>query len=540
MNLRLCALAACFVLTSSLFGENTALPSKVTAVTVYGDRAAVTRTGRASVQAGTYDLSFDNLPADMLDQSVRVSGKGSGASILDVRVETAFLDTTAQERIHALQSKLQDLQLQLAEYNDRLTVLNTERDFILQIKPQVNDTPGKEAKIPQPTVEEWQKMLSFFDANLNKIFAEQRKIGKDRTDLQAKIDALQRQIGQIGPGSRRSAKNIVVSVLATKAGDIELDARYVVLDAGWYPHYDIRVSTESRDIELTYHGMIHQSTGEDWENVDLSLSTAHPDVGGVQPELTPWYVNIMEPRPMFKSMDNAPRPLNEGMVSAQNAVSVERIENVVAQVETQTTSALFHIGAKSTVLSDNTPHAVTIAIEKLPASFSYSSSPKISPFVYLKAVVSNSSDAPLIAGAANIFSNDDFVATTRLNTIPPGETFEASLGTDPSITIERKLINKFTDYTGTFTKNVRVTYEFSYTLENHKKTQDTVLVQDQLPVSQNEKIVVEQIEPSPNDIKADDHGMLAWHVLVKPGEKKTWDLKFNVEYPRGLSVSGIE
>ncbi|MGA9405559.1 MAG: mucoidy inhibitor MuiA family protein, partial [Bacteroidota bacterium] len=399
--------------------------------------------------------------------------------------------------------------------------------------------------VQRPTIEDWQKVLAFFDSNLNKNFAEQRKIVSGRSDIQNKIDALEKQIHQISLHTRRSVKNIVVGVQVEKAGEVRLFPTYVVRGAFWYPQYDVRVSTGSQDVELDYYGFIQQNTGEDWTDVDVSLSTARPDVGGVKPELLPWYLKIVEPvSVMEKSRSNAPprSAYNEVVVSAQSAPggALPQMEAPAAEVETQTTSAVFHIPSQSTIPSDNVTHNVTIAIDKLHADFSYFSTPKLSPFVYVKAVIKNTTDAPFLGGKANIFSNNDFVATSSMKMVSPNETFDAYLGIDPAVKIERKLVNKFTDYTGTFTKNVRVTYEFSFTLENTKKTEETVSVQDQLPVSQNEKIVVEQVEPTDKEIRPDDQGFLHWTMTLAPGEKKNWSLKFNVEYPQGTAVSGLE
>ena len=384
----------------------------------------------------------------------------------------------------------------------------------------------------------------FFDSNLNKNFAEERKLVKDRADIQNKIDALQKQINQISPRSRKSVKNIIVEVQVAKAGEVRLFSSYVVAGARWYPQYDVRVSTESQDVELGYDGFVQQNTGEDWTNADISLSTARPDIGGVKPELFPWYINIAQPTPAFKKSASNAQVTAHNMIelSDQSAAggAMQAIETPVAEVETQAISATFHIPSHSTIPSDNVRHKVTIAIDRLHADFSYSSTPKLSPFVYCKATVKNTTAAPFLGGTANIFSNDDFVSTSSMKMTSPDESFDVYLGVDPAIKIGRKLVNKFTDYTGTFTKNVRVTYEFSFTLENTKKTEQKISVQDQLPVSQNEKIVVEQVEPAEKEMRRDDQGFITWTMSLNPGEKKSWKLKFNVEYPQGTVISGIE
>jgi uncharacterized protein (TIGR02231 family) len=528
---------------SLLSADPVVLPSAIASVTVYNDRAAVTRIGQISLQPGNYLLVFNDLPASIVDQSVRVSGQAAGAQILDVHVETSFLDTIPEDRLHALQSKVQELQTEANELSDRLSVLNTERDFILQIKAQTADNISKDLKVQRPTIEDWQKVLAFFDSNLNKNFAEQRKIVKDRADVQNKIDALQKQINQISPHSRKSVKSIVVELRVEKAGEVRLLPTYVVVGACWYPQYDVRVSTESQDVELGYYGFIQQNTGEDWTNVDVSLSTARPDVGGVRPELFPWYLTIAQPMPMLhKSRSAVSAQGNDVESSNQSAAAgaMVTIERPAAEVETQSTSAMFHIPSHSSIPSDNVPHKVTIAIDQLHADFSYSSTPKLSPFVYLKASIRNATAAPLLGGNANIFSNDDFVASSSMKMTSPDESFDVYLGVDPAVKIERKLVGKFTDYTGTFTKNVRVTYEFSFTLENTKRTEQKISVQDQLPVSQNEKIVVEQVEPAEKEVHRDEQGFITWIMTLNPGEKKSWKLKFNVEYPQGTVISGIE
>jgi len=72
--------------------------SRITAVTVYGDRAIVTRTAASDLSAGEHSLVFENLPSALVDQSLQASGRGiAGATILDVTAQTVFVEGTANE-----------------------------------------------------------------------------------------------------------------------------------------------------------------------------------------------------------------------------------------------------------------------------------------------------------------------------------------------------------------------------------------------------------------------------------------------------------
>ena len=48
-------------------------------------------------------------------------------------------------------------------------------------------------------------------------------------------------------------------------------------------------------IQVHYYGLIKQSTGEDWENAKISLSTAQPSVGGSAPKLGIQNIQFKQP-----------------------------------------------------------------------------------------------------------------------------------------------------------------------------------------------------------------------------------------------------
>lgn len=533
------------------------ISSTIAAVTVYKDRASVIRKGKTSLSAGTHSLFFTNLPIEIVDQSVRVSGEGEGARILDVKVETMYTDTIPQERLRTLQTQLEELQEEMKTVDDKIVVLQSQLDFINKIKIEHADNISKDLKITRPTVEDWQKVLGFFNTNMTKLYSDLRKSNLEKKELHNKIIAVQEKIRTISPNNNRATKTIIVEVEVTKSGEFVLLPQYVITGAMWYPQYDIRVNTENNSVQLEYRAMVQQRTGEDWNNIELALSTARPDMKGEMPELSAWYVNIFAPevfgnvsggrsqdrnRPLKKALNlNQRQLLNDVKTEKERSDEFAPVmEEPVASVETQTTSVLLRIPTKSTIPSDNVSHKVTVAIEKLKAAFVYTSTPKLSQFAYLKALIENTSEVPLLAGNINVFSDEDFVSTTSIETIVPNEKFYVYLGIDPTIKIERKLVNKFTETTGTFSKNNKISYEYTFTLENTKKTAQTIFVYDQLPLSQNEQITIEQLEPKEKELKPNEEGFLIWKNELQPKEKKTWKLKYSIEYPPNVRISGAE
>jgi uncharacterized protein (TIGR02231 family) len=230
-------------------------------------------------------------------------------------------------------------------------------------------------------------------------------------------------------------------------------------------------------------------------------------------------------------------------------------QQAIAQVESAATSASFKIATPVTLASDNTPQRVPLASAIFAAELHDQSTPKLQETAYLVAEVTNQSELPLLAGPLNAFLDETFVATARLATTMPGEKLTLNLGADEAITIKRKIVSRFTEDTGFTTKSRRTTYTILITVTNNKRSAERVVIQDVVPVARDEKIQVTLSTPAPRDllkpedaaaqppkagISRDADGKLTWRLDLKPGEKREITLKFAIEHPADLSVTGVE
>ncbi len=211
-----------------------------------------------------------------------------------------------------------------------------------------------------------------------------------------------------------------------------------------------------------------------------------------------------------------------------------------ASVDFGTTSATFKIAVPSSVPSDNTAQKVPVTSARLNAITEYATTPKLQTTAFLSARVINTTEFPLLSGQMNVFLDGTFVATSRLGTTMPKEKFELALGADEGISVEQKRVNKFTEETGMFSKDHKITYEYLITIQNNKQTAERIIVSDQVPVSRNEKIVVKVQTPPDKELKPDDEGKLKWTLNLQPGEKRGLTIKFTVEYPEDIKVDGLE
>jgi len=531
-------LAALILTPFSLFAA--AVDSQISAVTVYADRAVVTRMGDTKLTAGINELLFETLPAGLLDQSLQVSGSGTvNTIILDVTARQTYLAATPDPRRKELKQQIQALREKDRAVIDRNVVLSSQSNLITALQKSAVAL-GTGEKSERPKLEDVKNVLEFGQIQLIALAAAQQELDNQRADLQAEIAALQNQLNALRGTGARSVKTVVVRVQASEAGAFKASLDYTVYGASWTPSYDARVLTDEKTVQLGYFGNVRQSTGEDWNDVALTLSTARPSLGGAAPDLGVWNLNVVSLQ-QFKESEHRSKVMAalEDQSFRRAPAAQATADMAVATVESGVTSATFKIAVPSSVPSDNTVQKVPVTSAPLNAITEYATTPKLQQTAFLNARVMNTTEFPLLSGQMNVFLNGTFVATSRLDTTMPEENFELALGADEGISVEHKRLNTFTEETGMFSKDHQITYEYLITIQNNKQTAERIIVTDQVPVSRHEKIVVKVQTPPVKELKPDDEGKLKWTLNLQPGEKRDLKIKFIVEYPNHLEVSGL-
>lgn len=578
MNSNLRVLAAFAATTSALFAPSSlAAPipaeSRLNAATVYPDRAVVTRLARAvAVPAGTSELTFAGLPATLQDESVQVSAKGNtAASLLDVATRTVFVTAEPDARVKALQDQLLGLRRDERALKDQHGVLESQRALVANIEQASTThtfTPAGSAPPPRPTLEDYEALLAFSATQRSRLDAAAQKLVLEGTALSEKITAAESQLNELRgkqPG-RRATKVVTVRFATPAAGRLDVSLSYALGGASWTPAYDARLRSEKREVQLDAFGLVRNATGEDWKDVALTLSTARPGLGGAAPDIAPWYVDVARniavigrfQESVLKAWSaSAPRAASavDGYGASADAAVLEEATFAVAELATAATSANFKITTPVTLASDNSPQRVPLGATTLAAELQYQATPKLQETAYLTAYVTNRSELPFLGGTLNVFLDDTFVAASRLATTMPGEKFTLNLGADEGIAIKRKIVSRFTEDTGFTTKSRRTTYDILVTVTNNKGTAERIVITDVAPIARDEKITVKLLSPAERDllkpeeaaaqppkpgIARDADGKLTWRFDLKPGEKRELPLKFSIEHPADLPVTGVE
>lgn len=553
MRKRCClTILAGLTLAAALGAQETAA-SRVVRVTVYGDRALVTRRAEVSLFKGESMVLFGDLPAAVDPASVQVSGKGA-FTLRDVRVSARQRTRDVSAQLTALENEKRGLEDKLALVNDRVREAEAERTFLADMAKRLTSNAGDSESLPLDPAS-WAKMLDFHRQRNGAVNETVRTSRREIQALQAEIDRVNREIRSLGSGTRLSVTEAELVLDAPAPTKAVLEVSYLVAGPSWRPDYVLRADSEASRLSVHYRALVRQNTGEGWEGAELSLSTARPQAGGALPDLPPWYLDIYSPPSLRRdeaAKSQAPAaPSAAGVRGAAESSSdlawsepAPEMRIDTAQASTGATAVTFAIPGATTVASDNKDRTVTIAVLDLPVSFSYAAIPKLSPYAYFRCEVKNDSAYPLLTGPSHVYVDGSYVADAALEAVPAGGSFKADLGIDEGIRVERKLLRKFDENTGALTKKSKTTWEYEIKVKNSKKREIVLEVSDQLPVSLNEQIVVKALAPpytkDTDTLRKVENETFVWTLKLEPGRELTLPLSFSVEYPRGTPILGLE
>ena len=522
--------------------------STIRSVTVYADRAEVTREATFNLEAGEHTLVFESLPTAIDLNSLRAEGTGA-FTLLDIRPETLQTIDVEPGKVRELQERLVTLELGTEENRRAEARIETRRAALGKILDRLT-TAGKDAPNPELDPAKWSGMLDYHTSQHAQLDKDSLALKTASRALQKEIDLVRRELASL-QGSGRKVKQVArVNVDAKTAGSATLRLTYIVHGPSWSPAYDIRASVSEKTLDVAYFANVRQATGEDWKGVALRLSTAQPSIYGREPELEAWFIAKQEIQPTEPLMVQSRRMTKGQMFNAMPAepptaeMAAPVADVATVRVVTGGVAALFEVERKADILSDNKSVRAPLDRRSFPAYFRHTCVPKYSPHVYLKAKAVNTTDLPYLAGPSAIFVDGAFVANAEMEFVPAGQEFWTYLGVDASVKVERRLLADRTEVSGLIgVKTLSTTRDHLFKLSNGKTTPIELVIWDQLPIANHEAIKVTleapELKASDPNLKIDELKRLEWRLDLKAGEKRDVPFRFTVARPEDLTVVGL-
>jgi len=509
--------------------------SVVKEVKIYQSGAMVSRTAKATLSPGLQEVVLDGLSPYINPQSIILKGNGD-ATILAVSFQQNYLaEMNKSKEVLNLEENIDSLSNRLQQLKNRNNVLTETQNLLLANKSIGGANTGV-------LVDELEPVVDYFIKKMNELKEEQlASVGKEKK-LNEQINKLKQQLNVIQQKRQQSTGNIIVKVNVNAKTNSTFDFSYVIgTNVSWYPFYDVKIKDVNSPAELVYKAKVSQSTGEDWNQVKIGLSTGNPSIGNDRPQMNPWYLNFYEAYHQLqgvrsKSMEisQAPGVVNSGYAADE---SVKEMTTIPVMMNENQLSTSFDIQGAYSIPSDGQEYQVEVQKFNLKSTYNYVGLPKLDGDAFLTASVTGWEELSLSPGGANVYFDGAFVGESFINPLETSDTLEISLGRDKRIVLKRE---KLKDISGNklFGGNKERTMAFDISVKNGKKEAVTMILYDQVPLSNQKDIEVKIEEMSGAQYNAET-GEIKWTLTIAPGETVKKRLAFKVKHPKDKQIIGL-
>jgi uncharacterized protein (TIGR02231 family) len=530
--------------------------SRIDAVTLYPDAAIITRFAEVDTPAGDSVLTFRNLPLGLDPQSLRVEGAAIAAVTIG-SVETHVAPADARPGDDALTAKIAELRQQRAATQTTIDALQGKRAMIVRFS---QSGPEKLSVDSKPLdVGDWSAAWDAVGAAL-------AKVGADLTPALEKARALDAQIAALeaerpAPRPEAAGRIVTVALNAAAAAHVSLSLSYRVGGVGWTPLYDAALKTDDAggpSLILTRRAAISQSTGEDWSDVALTVSTARVARAVDVADLPGQRIDFWQPEVGDSSFDRAPAAKRAvaaaaagkpTLAEAQLTPTIDALggaapqpiaaEEAAAQLQGGAYVAAFKAAGRVTLASDGSQKSFVLGRVVVQPSLSLKTAPSVDPVAYVEAHFVDSEDAPILPGRVALIRDGAFVGEGRVGFVAPGDGVDLGFGGDDKVRVDRAPTNRRENEPSWFNQTKIETREFVTSVKNLHAFPVKVQLIDRTPVSENTAIVVElapATTPPTDKQVGDKRGVMSWTLDLKPGEAKDVRLAYRVKWPADREV----
>jgi len=258
--------------------------TKLEQVTVFMKGAQVKRSVKQSITAGKQEIVFTGISTDIEKQSVQVKADGK-LTILSVRVQRDYLkEQEVREEIKLLQRKHLELNERITMTSKMLEVFKQEEVMIIK-----NQDIGGATYALKP--EELKQSLDFQRLRLTEVLKQQLALQKEIGEMEQERNKLSNQLVEMNKKADLSTNEIIILADVKETATVPFEITYLVQKAGWYPTYNIRVKDVVSNLQLEMNANVYQTSGENWNNIKMILSTGNPNENNSKPLINPWFIS---------------------------------------------------------------------------------------------------------------------------------------------------------------------------------------------------------------------------------------------------------
>jgi uncharacterized protein (TIGR02231 family) len=555
------------------------LTGQVKEVSLYRGQALVTRIFPLEGPRGKSEVIIGGLPEQVVPDSLFAEGT-EGVEIRAVRFRSRALGEEPREEVRKLDEAIEKANEQLQGTQRQSQMLAKQGTFLDQLENFVLPTAKLDLARGVLDADALEKIAKFSFAQREGSLTKTGELEKSTKDINQQLTLLKRKREELTGGAQKAIREALLFVEKKGEGKETVRLNYLVGSCGWSPTYTFRTAKDRKEVSVECSAMIQQMTGEDWNNVKLTLSTASPALAAAGPGLATFPISLVPLAKVAKPSDrevaaqikgikqrqmeaidatrntvklseaignnwNANAAANEYQ-SLELAVGKEILASALPVQDGEGPSLIYQLANPVSLSSRSDQQMVRIVQTSFKSTFYGVATPVLTSLVYREAELVNQGSDDLLAGPITVYLDGRFVGRGEIPTVARGQTFVVGFGADPQLRARRELVNRTEAVQG---GNRELSFKYRLVLENYKQEAAKIRVFDRMPYSERPNEVriklAELKDPLSEDVLYQrterPKNLLRWDISVPGGstaeKARLIEYNFSVEFDRTLGVN---
>lgn len=537
------------------------VPSRIARVTVYSDRALVSREASVSLTPEPTVFRFKKLPGWVDEGSVRA--QTTAGKIVDVSVERRYLARSTDDGFRKAELQHKELLRKAQALDDELKILDAQQKHVEAIKVFSLEKLDDDAVKRDIKVESYGEVIDFVSGALRKTASSRRDAQAARELVAPDVEASARNLDELSRLTKLEETIVLVTVQGAAPASATLTLTYATPGATWEPMHEVRAdAADPESIELTSFAVVTQTTGEDWSHAELSFSTQSSSDSERIPELemlalgkgpevsrsvTRQITSFNAAQQKFVEQNlhwNRMNQASSRRVSeveqfersySTNLALLERVQSktveIFAGLQTRGTTAHFVARDPLIVRSDGRSVRARLGGTRVKAQRSIIAAPEESLNAAVTLEMTNKTGQALLPGGVARFQDGAFLGMTDVDFVAKDEEFSVFF----SVADQVKLTRELDRHQSSLQRNARNRMQLAF-ISKARNLSDrpvTVVLAERIPVSENSDVRVSGVRIGPNE-KPDAKGIVRWTVNLAAREEREFRVAYQVDYPPSL------
>ncbi len=516
--------------------------SVINNVTVFQSVAKITRIAEFDLTRGSNNLTIPNLPSTLIPDSIRILVSTQQKSqLLGTSIKQIFHSKTINQTRATLEAEIDALKEKIIGKQEQISGLTTR---VEQFDNLLSESRIIAHNISNGhlSIEDHFSIAEKIDTKRDEFFNKKAEVHIELKDSKTELERKLHELELLKSQHPKMSYEFQFDVYIENDSQCKAELSYLVENCKWEPFYDFHL--HGNQVNVIFMANVTQTTGENWENVSLTLSTSSPYIVTELPELDPWFINAyIPPPPVRPHLMKASRDISDSRVlSAPESNSADQMayisEPPQSTIQLEGSTLLYEMPFKVDILSIDAPTKVAISTIVLKGVLDLVIAPRLSNTAIKRFKTVNNSEYLLMPGLIHLYDESLYAGKTTIEIVPVGAEMELCFGTDDHVKIERELVKRQVNKKVLQERKLNL-YAYKIKITNNTNTVKKAEVLDQIPVSKHEEIKVKLDESRPQPTSTDELNRLTWSVDLTPYETKTILYEFSVDSPKDLIIRGL-